>query len=138
LAVTLIAGAGGLAILLAAPWIARWLLAGKYELGAVLMIAALVSGTVKLGDGFATTMVWALGRPRELALLNWVSWACAVVGIAGGWIGARWGLVGLMYGVTLGWICRAAVAATLAAKLFRSPPQCASEARPADLTRSAY
>jgi O-antigen/teichoic acid export membrane protein len=133
-AVTLIAGAGALAILLAAPWIARWLLAGKYELGAVLMIAALVSGTVKLGDGFATTMVWALGRPRELALLNWVSWACAVVGIVGGWIGARWGLIGLMYGVTFAWICRGAVAATLAAKLLQAAPIAAAP-RPASLER---
>ena len=121
-AVMLIAGAGALVILFAAPWIATWLLAGKYELPAVLMIAALVSGTVKLADGFATTMVWALGSARQLAFLNWVSWTCAGVGIAGGWLGARWGLIGLMYGVTFGWVCRAAVAATLAAKLLPAAP----------------
>jgi O-antigen/teichoic acid export membrane protein len=133
-AVMLIAGAGALVILLAAPWIARWLLDGKYELGAVLMIAALVSGSVKLGDGFATTMVWALGSPRELALLNWVSWACAVIGIISGWIGARWGLIGLMYGVTFAWICRGAVAATLAANLLHTAPIAAAP-RPGSLER---
>jgi hypothetical protein len=122
LAVLLIAGVGALIILLAAPWIAAWLLAGKYELPAVLMIAALVSGTVKLGDGFATTMVWALGSARQLAFLNWVSWTCAVLGILGGWIGARWGLIGLMYGVTFAWVCRAAVAATLAVRLVGTAP----------------
>jgi hypothetical protein len=126
LAVTLIAGVGSVIILLAAPWIAAWLLAGKYELPTVLMIAALVSGTVKLADGFATTMVWALGSARQLALLNWVSWTCAVVGILGAWVGARWGLIGLMYGVTFAWVCRGAVAATLATKLLQSAPMTAA------------
>jgi len=82
----------------------------------------LVSAAVKLADGFATTMVWALASPRQLAMLNWVSWTCAGVGVAGAWVGARWGLIGLMYGVTLGWVSRGAVSGALAAKLLRSPP----------------
>lgn len=117
--VSLFAGAVVLVILVATPWIARWLLAGKYHLSTALMIAALVSGAVKLADGFATTMVWALGSARQLALLNWVSWTCAGVGVAGAWFGARWGLLGLMYGVTLGWVCRSTVSGALAAKLLR-------------------
>jgi O-antigen/teichoic acid export membrane protein len=121
-AVTLIGGAAALVILSAAPWIAARLLAGKYELSTALMIAALVSGAVKLADGFATTIVWALGSPRQLALLNWVSWTCAGIGIAAAWLGARWGLLGLMYGVTLGWVSRGAVAGALASKLLRTVP----------------
>jgi O-antigen/teichoic acid export membrane protein len=115
-AVTLIGGAAALALFFAAPWIAGWLLAGKYHLSAALMIAALVSGAVKLGDGVATTIVWALGSTRQLAVLNWVSWTCAAVGVAAAWLGAQWGLIGLMYGVTFGWICRGGVAAAIAAK----------------------
>ena len=121
-AVTLIGGAAALVLLFAAPWIARLLLAGKYELSTALVIAALVSGAVKMADGFATTMVWALGSPRQLALLNWVSWTCAGVGVTAAWLGARWGLIGLMYSVTLGWVCRGAVAGALAAKLLRGVP----------------
>ena len=121
-AITLIAGVAALGILSAAPWIAAWLLAGKYELSTALMIAALLSGAVKLADGFATTIVWALGSPRQLALLNWVSWTCAGIGVAAAWFGARWGLLGLMYGVTLGWVSRGAVAGALAAKLLRGAP----------------
>jgi hypothetical protein len=132
----LIGGAAALAILFAAPWIAGWLLAGKYQLSTALMIAALVSATVKLIDGFATTMVWALASARQLALLNWVSWTCAGVGLAGAWVGARWGLIGLMYGVTLGWVCRGAVAGALATKLLRSAPTSAHLPRPARLTPS--
>jgi O-antigen/teichoic acid export membrane protein len=133
-AVMMIGGAAALVILFAAPWIAGWLLAGKYQLSTALMIAALVSATVKLVDGFATTMVWALASARQLALLNWVSWTCAGVGLAGAWVGARWGLIGLMYGVTLGWVCRGAVAGALATKLLRSAPTSAHQPRPARLT----
>ena len=121
LAVMFIGGAAALLVWFAAPWIADWLLAGKYELSTSLMIATLVSGGVKIVDQFATTMVWALGSARQLAMLNWVSWTCAGVGVAGAWVGARWGLIGLMYGVTLGWVSRGAVAGALAAKLLRTP-----------------
>jgi O-antigen/teichoic acid export membrane protein len=121
-AVTSIGAVAALVILAVAPWIAARLLAGKYELSTALMIAALVSGAVKLADGFATTIVWALGSPRQLALLNWVSWTCAGIGVAAAWFGARWGLLGLMYGVTLGWVSRGAVAGALASKLVRTVP----------------
>lgn len=121
-AVMLISSLAALAMLLAAPWIAQWLLAGKYQLSMTLMLAALASGAMKLADGFATTIVWALASPGQLARLNWVSWICAGVGVAGAWFGARWGLIGLMYGVTLGWVSRGAVAGALAAKLLRSAP----------------
>ncbi len=118
-AVTLIGSTAAMALFPAAPWIAHWLLAGKYELSAALLIAALTSAALKLADGFATSMVWALGSSRQLAMLNWVSWACAGVGVAGAWLGARWGLIGLMYGVTLGWAGRGAVSGALAVRLLR-------------------
>ncbi len=118
LAVGLIGGAGGVTLLLAAPWIADHLLAGKYVLSAGLMLAALVSGVAKLADAIATTMVWSLASARQLAMLNWASWACAGLGVAAGWLGARWGLLGLMYGVTAAWICRGAVSGALAATLL--------------------
>lgn len=121
-AVTSIGAAAALVVLAAAPWIATRLLAGKYELSMALMIAALVSGAVKLADGFATTIVWALGSPRQLAFLNWVSWSCAGIGVAAAWFGSRWGLLGLMYGVTLGWVSRGTVAGALASKLVRTVP----------------
>jgi O-antigen/teichoic acid export membrane protein len=121
-AVGLIAVAGGAVTLVATPWIAHHLLAGKYLLSTALIVAALASGAIKLVDGFATTMVWALASARQLATLNWVSWICAVVGLGGAWIGSRWGLIGLMYGVTFGWVCRGAVAGALAGRLVGQRP----------------
>jgi len=122
LAVALIGGAGGVVLLSAAPWIADRLLAGKYQLSSGLMLAALVSGVAKLADAIATTMVWALASARQLAMLNWVSWACAGLGVGFGWLGARWGLLGLMYGVTAAWVCRGAVSGALAATLLGTEP----------------
>jgi O-antigen/teichoic acid export membrane protein len=119
-AVMCIGGAAALVAWFAAPWIADRLLAGKYTISAALMIAMLVSGGVKIADSFATTIVWALGSARQLAMLNWVSWACAGGGVVAAWLGARWGLVGLMYGVTLGWVARGAIAGALAARLLRT------------------
>jgi O-antigen/teichoic acid export membrane protein len=121
-AILSMAAAGTLVILLAAPEIAHRLLAGKYELPATLMLAALVSGVVKLADGFATTIVWALGSPRQLGFLNWASWTCAVIGLVAAWLAARWGLIGLMYGVTFGWVCRCSIAGSLATRLLSSRP----------------
>jgi len=54
-------------------------------------------------------------------MLNWVSWACAAIGVAGAWLGSRWGLIGLMYHVTFGWVCRGSVAGVIAARLLREP-----------------
>jgi hypothetical protein len=133
-AIMVIAAAGALVILFAAPWVAEWLLAGKYHIPTGLMVAALVSAAVKLTDGFATTMVWALASPRQLAMLNWVSWTCAAVGLAGAWVGSRWGLIGLMYGVTLGWVSRGAVAGVLAGKLLRNAPASARQPSPVQVT----
>ena len=131
-AVLVIGAFAAVAILAAAPWIAKWLLAGKYQLSLALMVAALVSGVVKLADAFATTVVWALGSPRQLAFLNWVSWTCAVVGVGAAWLGARWGLIGLMYGVTFGWVSRGVVAGSLASRLLRTAPvKSAAPAEPA-------
>jgi hypothetical protein len=55
-------------------------------------------------------------------MLNWVSWTCAGIGVAAAWFGARWGLLGLMYGVTFAWVSRGAVAGALASKLVRAVP----------------
>jgi O-antigen/teichoic acid export membrane protein len=118
-AVVLMGGATAFLVWFAAPWIADWMLAGKYEIGTSLMIATLVSGGVKVMDSFATTPIRALGSARQLARLNLVSWACAGLGVVGGWLGARWGLVGLIYGVTLGWVARSAIAGAISARLLR-------------------
>ena len=135
-AVVVIGGAAAVLAWFAAPWIVERLLAGKYHLSAALMIAALVSGGVKIADAFATTVVWALGSARQLARLNWLSWACAVLGVVAAWLGAGWGLVGLMYGVTLGWVGRGAIAGALAARLLHDAPASARQPGPARLTRS--
>jgi len=137
LAVTSMGTIAALAVWFAAPWIGEWLLAGKYEISATLMLAVLVSGAVKIADSFATTLVWALGSARQLAMLNWVSWGSAAIGVAGAWLGAHWGLVGLVYGVSLGLITRGCISGALASRLLYTVPVTASlQSRPATGTAS--
>jgi len=137
LAVTSMGTIAALAVWFAAPWIGEWLLAGKYEMSGTLMLAVLVSGAVKIADSFATTLVWALGSARQLAMLNWVSWGSAAIGVAGAWIGAHWGLVGLVYGVSLGLITRGCISGALASRLLYTVPVTASlQSRPATGTAS--
>jgi O-antigen/teichoic acid export membrane protein len=137
LAVTSMGSIAALMVWFAAPWIGEWLLAGKYEISASLMFAVLVSGAVKIADSFATTLVWALGSARQLAMLNWVSWASAAVGVGGAWLGAHWGLVGLVYGVSLGLITRGCISGALASRLLYTVPITTSiQSRPAAGTAS--
>ena len=56
-------GAAAVLAWFAAPWIVERLLAGKYHLSAALMIAALVSGGVKIADAFATTVAGPSAAP---------------------------------------------------------------------------
>lgn len=96
------------------PWIVRILLAGKYVLPASLILAALVSGFVRVGGAFAKTVVTAVGSERQLAHLNYFGWAAVAIAVASGVAGARWGLTGVVYGITAGWMCHTLSAAFLA------------------------
>lgn len=98
--------AGGAAIWFATPLIVEFALDGKYHLPDALIIAALVSGTLKVLDSFAKSGVSALGTVRQLSRFNFLGWAAVSVGGLAAVVGARWGLVGVIYGVGLGWASR--------------------------------
>lgn len=101
---------GSTVIGFATPAVERWFLAGKYHLPAVLIIAALVSGVAKIVNAFAKATVSALATPRELAIVNLLGWVSVGIAVAAATFGARWGLTGVIYGVALGWLIRAATA----------------------------
>jgi hypothetical protein len=42
-----------------------------------------------------------------LALVNLLGWSSVLLAVAAAVFGARWGLVGVIYGVALGWLARA-------------------------------
>jgi hypothetical protein len=103
------------------PLVERWLLAGKYHLAGALVLAVVVVGTIKVVNSFTKAFVSALATPRELALVNLFGWCSVALAVLAAVIGARWGLVGVIYGVGLGWLLRALTALFVALRHLKLP-----------------
>ena len=104
-----------------APIVLRLFLAGRYELPAQLILAAIVVGTLKPLGSLAVATVNAVGSSRSLAGLGAIAWVAAALGLGGAWLGVRWGLTGLVYGAGIGWLFRAAASTWLAARSLQAP-----------------
>jgi hypothetical protein len=111
LLVTSVIGAGSVVTWYVAPPLAHWFLSGRYELSPALLCAALVSGTLKLCSAFATGTVIALAEDKDLRRLSVVSWVSIGLSIVVSLAAAPWGLVGVLYGISAGWLVRSLVAA---------------------------
>jgi len=105
--VSAVVAAGSGFIWLVTPWVERWLLQGKYQLTGYLILAAVISGVVKIMNAFTRATVTAMATPGELSMINLLGWVSVALAIPAGLLGARWGLAGLIYGVGLGWLLRA-------------------------------
>jgi O-antigen/teichoic acid export membrane protein len=128
--VSTIVVAGSLAIWFVTPGIERWFLAGKYHLSASLVFAAIVTGVTKVMNSFTRSAVTALAKPAELLLLNLLGWVSVGVAILAAVFGARWGLVGVMYGVGLGWLMRALAGLYLTLRHLKIPVAVPAAAAP--------
>jgi len=102
--VTVILIASVLAVWFVTPLIVDWLLRGKYFLDAPLIAAALFAGIAKVIGGFGSAIVTAIGNSADISKLSWFSWLGLAAGCLGAWVGANWGLTGIIYGVSCGWI----------------------------------
>jgi O-antigen/teichoic acid export membrane protein len=109
------------AIWLFTPLVERWFLAGKYHLAGPLLLAAIVSGVAKIANAFAKAVAAAVAEPRELSRINVSGWVSVGLAVAGAWIGARWGLTGVIYGVAVGWSLRAVVTFGFVMRHLRLP-----------------
>jgi O-antigen/teichoic acid export membrane protein len=105
----LIVTTGSVAIWLLAPVVLHLVLADKYILGPTLIAAALVSGLVRVITGLTRAAVSALCSNRELVYLSGLMWLSVAVALGGAAVGAHWGLVGVIYGVSLGWVAQVIV-----------------------------
>ncbi len=113
--------AGVAAIWFITPLIERYLLAGKYHLTGALLLAAVISGVVKVINSFTKSVVSALATTSELAWVNVFGWGSVALAIVAAFFGARWGLAGVIYGVTAGWLMRALTALYFAFRHLRLP-----------------
>ena len=80
-----------------------------------------MSGIAKVINAFSKSAASALATPQELTLVNVVGWISVGIAIAAGVAGARWGLAGVIYGVSLGWMFRSAYTMYVAARHLRIP-----------------
>jgi O-antigen/teichoic acid export membrane protein len=116
-----VAAAGAASVLVFTPLIERWLLAGKYHLSTGLVVAALFSGVAKIAHAFARATATAVATPRELALVNGAGWVSVAVAICGAVVAAPWGLTGVIYGISLGWLVWAIASFALVMHHLRLP-----------------
>jgi O-antigen/teichoic acid export membrane protein len=119
--VTVVVVAGVAAIWVITPWIERWVLADKYHLTGALLLAAIISGVVKVINSFTKSVVSALATTSELAWVHVFGWVSVALAVFAAVVGARWGLVGVIYGVTMGWLMRALTALFFAFRHLRLP-----------------
>jgi hypothetical protein len=114
---------GSALIVVAVPLVERWFLAGKYHLTPPLVIAMIVSGVVKIANSFTKAAGTAVATPRELSVANLFGWLSVAIALVAAVIGARWGLVGVIYGVTLGWTTRAVTFAVITGRHLWTGPR---------------
>jgi O-antigen/teichoic acid export membrane protein len=107
---------GAIVVYILAPLAVDLILAGKYELHRSLLFAGLLTSILRAASGFTKGTVTALCTDRELAVLNLLMWVAVVLAIVGGVIGAQWGLVGVIYGTSVGWVSRILVSAAITAR----------------------
>jgi hypothetical protein len=108
------------AVLAAAPTVAGWVTAGRYDLGYMLVLAACVSGCVKVIQTIPRVVIIGCGTRRAVALLNGLGWLGIVASAAGGFVGSAWGLIGLMLGVALGGLLVSLPMVLLASRAVRN------------------
>jgi O-antigen/teichoic acid export membrane protein len=108
--------AGAIIVYFLAPPVVDIVLAGKYELTRDLLLAGLLSSILRTASGFTKGAVTALCSNRELAVLNVLMWVTVGIAVAGALMGAQWGLVGLIYGTSVGWAIRTLVSALIAGR----------------------
>lgn len=105
---------GAVVLWVIAPPIAHWFLGGRYDLSSALMLAAIVSGLLKVCSAFATSIVVALGDARDLRHTGLSAGSSVVLACAGAFLASPWGLTGVLYGISAGWLVRTLAAVWVA------------------------
>jgi O-antigen/teichoic acid export membrane protein len=116
-----IVAAGAAMIWFVTPILEHWFLGGKYHLAGSLIVAALITGVIKLANSFTKAVVSALATPAELSVMNLLGWGAVALAIPAAFVGARWGLAGVIYGAALGWLLRATAGLYVGLRHLRLP-----------------
>lgn len=99
-------GSVALPLLIAGPYIVTLLYGEKYPVSSSLVIAIVVLGFSRLFYGLANAIIIGRGSGEQLHKFNVASWASIVFTIFFAIWCSRWGLVGIILAVALGWVLR--------------------------------
>ncbi|MEJ2239671.1 MAG: hypothetical protein P8X82_15350 [Gemmatimonadales bacterium] len=97
-------GLGSIALYWLAPIVFELIFADKYQFPMSLIVAGILAGIVRAVSGLSTGVATAVCDTRELGQLNTLTWLSTALAATGGIIGARWGLIGVVYGIAFGWL----------------------------------
>jgi len=101
---TILVSLGSITLFWLAPIVLELIFADKYQFSTGLIVAGILAGVVRAVSGLSKGVATALCSTSELGRLNILTWLCTTVAAAGGIVGARWGLTGLVYGIAFGWL----------------------------------
>jgi O-antigen/teichoic acid export membrane protein len=105
---------GGCLILLLMPPLVDWYLGSKIVVTRTLLLAAITGGIARIMAAVARTPAVAFCSSVELRRISLGSWLAVVLGMVCAWLLSGFGLVGLIAGVTIGWLVRGAIAIAVA------------------------
>jgi hypothetical protein len=111
---------GSLVVWWMAPSIAAWFVGDKYQITPMLLLAAIVAGSVRVAASIPRSAATALCTTDELGRLAGLTWIAVGFASLGAWIGSSWGLAGIMYGVAFGGLVHGLAAARIAARYIRA------------------
>ena len=100
---------GAIALLALTRPLIELLVSGAYMVSMGLVVAMVVAGLVKVASEFSVAAASSLCSSPELARLSGWSWLGIAASLGCAVYGARWGLAGVIYGVTAGWVLRGAI-----------------------------
>lgn len=118
-AVLLVATVG---LWLLTPAVVRFFVGDKYPLAPPLVFATIAAGWFKVLSTFGRASVTALASNRDLSRFNVAGWLAVGVSLLGAVVGQRWGLTGIVWGTSAGWVALTLAAIGFAAPHFRRAP----------------
>lgn len=108
------------------PIIDSYFFGDKYQLSAMLIFSVIFAGTAKVLNGIARASVAALASAKEMEAIGISGWIGVALSIAGAYYGASFGLGGIVYGVSAGWIMRLIIAVMFVRKYVGAMPPVSS------------
>lgn len=106
-------------VLTIGPWLVDVLIPGDYNPPRSVFFAIVVVGFIRVGCGFAQSLISLLGSPRDLFIVNVWAWLAVGEGVVAAFLVRSTGLTGIVYGLGTGWLTFMLAASVLAARALR-------------------